>query len=235
MAIAFDNATAAASGASVSSLTFSYTVGSGLQNSLLLVGAEYYSVGFLAVTSITYNAVNLALIQRNNNGSAAATVEVWGLANPASGAHNVIITLAGTIAGNIIGTARSYQNCPQTSFVDSQSTTPNVVTGTHSSQSTSVTTVAPNTWLVDFLAEQNTAPTAGGSQANAVSANGGSTWGASSDRGPILVPASTAMSWTFTSTSTASAQSVVGISPIAGGWLVGGLLVGGRGCAVGGQ
>ncbi len=234
MAIAYDNATAAVSGAGVSSLTFSHTVGSGLQNSVLLVGAHYYSVGFVAVSSITYNAVNLTLIQRNNNGAAAATVEVWGLANPASGANNVVITLASSIAGTITGTARSYQNVPQTSFVDSQSTTPNVVTGTHSSQSTSVTTVAVNAWLTDFIVCPNT-PTAGGSQAHPVSAGVANSMGGSSDLGPILVPASTAMSQSWTSSATASAHSVVGLKPIAGGWLVGGLLVGGRGCAVGGQ
>ncbi len=243
MAIAFD---ASSSGSSVinpptsSSLTISHTCGSGLQNTLLIVLAAYYGNPVSGnITSITYNGVGLTKIQRNNNGAQAASTEAWYLLNPSTGANNIVFNLsAGIGAGTYLnGFGYSFSNTIQTSSViEAQSSTPNVTTGTHSTMSTSVTTVAANAWLADVIAVPNAA-TAGGSQTNVLNLNPGTAEDAAASlRGPILTPGSTAMSWSWTSSSVATAQTVISIAPIAGGWLVGGLLVNrGAGVAGGGQ
>lgn len=68
----------------------------------------------VSVSGITYNGVAMSLIRRVVNTNA---VELWGLVNPASGAHNVVVTLSGA-ATNARG-AVSFTNVDQTTPVDS--------------------------------------------------------------------------------------------------------------------
>lgn len=50
------------------------------------------------VSSITYNGVSLVQVSRATGGS-ACSVEIWALSNPASGTHNLVVTLDGGNTG----------------------------------------------------------------------------------------------------------------------------------------
>jgi hypothetical protein len=106
MAISFDNATSARSSQNVASLTFSHTTGTGLLNSVILIGIGYYAGLSVSVSGITCAGNNLTKIRRDNDGSHAAATELWiGLA-PTSGANNVVVTFTGSVgAGDDIRTS----------------------------------------------------------------------------------------------------------------------------------
>lgn len=93
MAVAYDLDTQALQNVNVSSVTFSHTT-SGTNRALVvfvvLIGVAQ------TVSSITYALTNLTLIgvRQHSGGATAGTIEAWGLANPATGANNVVVTLS---------------------------------------------------------------------------------------------------------------------------------------------
>ncbi len=83
-----------------SSLTYSITVGAGGSNRLLVVGVvltDNTNKDLKSVASVTYNGVNLTQIGSYvmvQSGGNAARVDHWYLIAPATGAHNVVVTLS---------------------------------------------------------------------------------------------------------------------------------------------
>lgn len=131
MPVAFDAASSAIT-TLASSLTFSHTVTG--SNLALGVGVEFGDTGLVrTVSSITYNAVNLTKPAGGTsyNGTSIRS-ELWYLANPASGANNVVITLSASVDGELIGGAVSMTGVDQATPVGTaanatgQSTTPTV-------------------------------------------------------------------------------------------------------------
>jgi hypothetical protein len=122
-------------GGTTTSLTYSYTVGTG-SNRLLLVNLIGDTMAD-DISSVTYNGAALTLI-----GKVQAPSNNWQylyyLVNPASGAHNIVVT-AGS-AHYLISEAASWYNVNQSGQVDAS--TINTAPAGATSFSTSLTTVS---------------------------------------------------------------------------------------------
>ncbi len=206
-------------------LTYSHTVGAGLSNSILVVLCGYYTTpATSAISGITFNSVALTKIQRNNDGTRAATTEAWYLVSPAAGAHNIVVSLTADIGASdpLVCHSRSYSGVNQSSPIDAQSSPPQIVTGSHTAHTVSLTTVAANAWILDIITDgagTNVQSLAANSpQAHSIVSWDMSVAGqqmGSSDNGPIVTPASTSDGWTFIVTTTASAMTVISLKPAA--------------------
>ncbi len=99
-AIAFDNASSAQSADGASSLTFAHTVNSNA-NGVLFVGIGYYD-STITVASVTYGGAGLTFIRRDASVAAAGIKnEIWYLKAPATGAHNVVVTMTGALGAQV--------------------------------------------------------------------------------------------------------------------------------------
>jgi hypothetical protein len=160
MAIAFDAATDGGSTNSATSWTFSHTVGVG-SNRLLVVSVLGDVVsGANDITGVTYagQAMTLATSVQTGSGANRKTY-LYYLLNPPTGANNVVIT--STTAHFLGGNAASYTGVKQTGQPDA--TVSHGGSGSLSSFTTSITTVADNSWaiLVENSYTANNPPTAG--------------------------------------------------------------------------
>lgn len=139
MAIGYDTTNVATHAiSSGATLTFSHTC-TGSQR-FLVVEVDMSTNGAGAPTGVTYNGVAMTLM-----GTIFSYGQVWYLANPASGANNVVVDLNNTIFYRVY--SRSYTGVAQTSPIDS-------FLNTNASSTTSVTApttvVASNCWLLGF-------------------------------------------------------------------------------------
>lgn len=182
-------------------LTFSHTcTGS---NRGLIVNVS--SAGGVAVSSVTYNGVGLTFIQAQNDGGGPnSRAEQWKLSNPASGANNVVVTMASDAL--IAVGAISFTGAHQTTA--SLTGTP-AKTSTASSTTISVNvTSATNEVVTDIACEALGAVfTVGGGQTQR--------WGTAGTlaRGSTEAGASTTtMSWSF-DFATAAALCAVSVKP----------------------
>jgi len=120
-AIALDSVSTA-SGSTVSTLTWSHTVGSG-SNRVLMVGTSLRD-GNKTVTTVTYGGTPLTRRGFQNGAGNANRVEIWSLIAPSSGTANVVVSLSGTI--DVVGGAISFsgvdQATPFGTFVSAQGT-----------------------------------------------------------------------------------------------------------------
>lgn len=111
--VAFDAATDGGAFASASSRTFSHTVGT-LTNGALEVGVSLWTNGtVITVSGVTYNAVAMTRVAQSARSPNDDRAEIWRLVNPASGAHNVVVTFAGGSTDGEVG-AVSLQFVNQT-------------------------------------------------------------------------------------------------------------------------
>ena len=131
-------------GGSTTSLTYSYTVGSG-SNRLLVVNL----IGDTSaddISSVTYAGTAMTLV-----GKVQAPSNNWQylyyLLNPASGSNNVVIT-AGS-SHYLISEAASWYNVKQSAQPDASTT--NTAAATSTSVTTSLTTVASGSLVVQGL------------------------------------------------------------------------------------
>ncbi|MCK9351296.1 MAG: SpvB/TcaC N-terminal domain-containing protein [Candidatus Paceibacterota bacterium] len=112
--IAFE-ATSTDSSQGVSSVTFSHTTGSG-NNRMLVVGTSIYEPGTpgnRVVSGVTYNGASLTKVRADDYDSISGCSELWYLPDPASGSHNVVITLTGSVT-NIDSYASTFTGVAQT-------------------------------------------------------------------------------------------------------------------------
>lgn len=139
MAIAFD---AAAQGQAIAtSLTYSHTC---TGSNLTLVVSVYSVVTSAGISGVTYNGVSMSsAVAEQSSGNQRASM--WYLANPATGANNIVVT-GGAAVLFIESTSVSLTG---TNSSPLGGTNFGHFTGTH--PSTTVTTVANNSWLVDML------------------------------------------------------------------------------------
>jgi hypothetical protein len=223
MSISFDAATSpAVSSLNASSLTFSHTTGGSLSNGFLIVGVSYYAA-VVSVSSITYNGVNLTKVLRNNDGTHAAACELWVLPGPSAGANNVVITMSGPVgAGNQIAAGSiTLSGVTNSTTVDAQTSVPTIVTGAHTSHTNALSTVANNDWYVDVLCYDIVTPSLAVSNASQTSRTNSASGSASGDcamstMGPVTPAGSNTLGWTFASTSSATAHSILALSPSGG-------------------
>ena len=139
MAIEFD-ALGGPTSATSTGLTWSHTVGSGL-NRLLIVVTSVSGVG-VDITGVTYNSVAMTMaLDTGNNPS----YRIWYLANPDSGAHDVAASSNGDGSETIRGASTSYAGINQSEPVETAGAT-GAVGG--SPLTINITTVRDGCWLV---------------------------------------------------------------------------------------
>ncbi len=193
--LTLDAATSANTNPDATTLTWSHTVGTG-SHTMLIVGVAVRNNR--TISSITYNGVAMTFIRRDIPGTDVSS-EIWYLANPAAGAHNVVVTspVATTIEGGAI------------SFINASATIGNNAggTGTAVTSSSVTTTSATGQEVVDVISMQSAATiTVGGSQTQEVNRIGtAGAIGMSIKAGA----ASVNTTWTFTSDTYASSAVAV--------------------------
>lgn len=137
MAIAFD-ASAKATAVTATSVTWSHTCTG--DNRILFVAVGVPTAD--TITGVTYNSVAMTLIDKKQMG-ADRFFYLWYLVAPATGANNIVATSSNSQI--LRAASASYTGASQTGVPDASTT--NNVEGTLSI-TTSVTTVADNSWLV---------------------------------------------------------------------------------------
>lgn len=143
MAIAFDTAIDRQFDAGVSSVTRSFTTSG--SDRYLVVTIFLTGVGTDNVTGVTYGGVAMTRALTFTNTAVGQRYYIYTLANPASGANNIVVSLSG--ATNLYTRAGSYTGAIQsTSTPDSSNSL--VSDGTSGNITVSTTTVADNCWLV---------------------------------------------------------------------------------------
>lgn len=190
MAIAVDTNTVAEEEAGATSKTFSHTC---TGSNLVLVVATVSS-GSADPTGVTYNGV--AMTKAVGLGAALNT-SLWYLANPATGAHNVVVTYAASTKFGVCST--SFTGCN----TDSPLGITGTATGTSGTASCTVTSQKNNSVMVDSTFV-NGVPTItqGASQTLVMNAqNAGDNFTELSSYKATTTAGSVTMSYTFTSAS----------------------------------
>lgn len=143
MAIAFD-ATTGAHALTATSLTIAHTTAG--SNRALIVGVACYNGGAAAdiVTGVTYNGV--AMTQLAKFGPADVNIEmyIYGLLNPTSGTNNIVISASASC--NLYAENVSYTGVQRSGLPDASKTQG----ATASPDTTTLTTIADNSWTVLF-------------------------------------------------------------------------------------
>lgn len=190
MAVAFD-AVASTSVAGSGGTTLSWTHTPVGTPTAVAVGLEIYT-GVSTVTGITYNGVSMIRAFTKAITAATTSVEIWGLANPSSGAQTVIITFSAGSSYCQAGSITVTGSDTTTTFSASAS-----AEGTGTTPSVSVTS-AINELIVDVVgtAFVNGTQTAGGSQTKRWGTLDAGTNSASGSTLPASA-GSTSMSWTL--------------------------------------
>ncbi|WP_353063325.1 IPT/TIG domain-containing protein [Tunturibacter psychrotolerans] len=144
--IAYDNsADGGNNGGSTTSLTYSYTVGSGL-NRLLIVNLIGDNVAD-DISAVTYAGVPMTLVGKIQAPSSNNWQYLYYLVNPSSGSNNIVVTAAS--AHYLISEAASWFNVKQIAQPDASTT--NTAAAASTSITTSLTTVASGSLVVQGL------------------------------------------------------------------------------------
>lgn len=175
-------------GGTTTSLTFSHTCSSNA-NRALIVGISGDSLaGVDDISSVTYNSVGMTLIDKTSYVDTDRFHYLYILLNPASGAHNVVVTASST--HYILAGAADYYNVKQTGQPSAQTTSSGL-----DPKTTSLTTVDDRSWVVLLAGGYNLsiAPAAGtGSTRRAYDVPFG-TWGLFDSNGVVTPPGSYSM------------------------------------------
>lgn len=206
MTVAFD-ASSSTSG-TAASFTFAHTCTG--TNRFLLVHVSLRRTLGVSVSSVTYAGIDLgAALGFTSNSDDTRRVHIYGLAAPASGANNIVVTLSASEAAI----------CGGISFTEAHQTTP---TGTYASATgasgnASVTvTSGVDEFVADVLSDVSGTWTVGAGQTQRWNTAVGTTTGAGSTEPGA---ASVVMSWTA---GVSDRWVIGGVSVKAAGW--GGLL-----------
>jgi hypothetical protein len=151
MAIAVD--TTGQGYANATSLTYSHTCSG---SSRYLIVGWYEFTNSRTVSSVKYAGADMTLIGEQTADGSGGYVRQYGLANPASGANNIVITLSGT--NQIFATSASYTGVDQTTPNPNSSTTGSV-TGTGFNVSSPSVTV-DQSWIAMHGRSPSRVPTA---------------------------------------------------------------------------
>lgn len=224
-AIAFDTKGNSTEQTAVSSITLSYTMGS-VTNGALVVGSSVRNTSnatFTHLSSVTYNGVGMTSGKVQDAptyaGQRYISAELWYLAGPASGAHNIVATYGASIQRGLIG-GISFSGVDPTTPKDASAGS--AYTDTSSSPSgdpwtTSITTVADNAWIVNVLynsSDFDTHPNNGETVGWEITMNGGGDFGADSAyKGPITPAGATTTGWVSGSGGDETAIAAISLKP----------------------
>jgi len=87
--------------------------------------------------------------------SGGGSIYLWGLANPASGANDIVATFSGE--GTRVIDACSYTGAQQTTALEASGS----ASGSGGTATKSITTLTDNDWLVGYVRSSGTTPSAG--------------------------------------------------------------------------
>lgn len=139
MAIAFDSAVNAARQNGVASLTFSFNNVAGN-----LVAVSAWTTDTAGAVTATYNGTAMTEVGAGvTNPDTLTRLHVFVLKSPATGAHNVVVTLAGSF--DVTAQAVSYSGTDTTTQPDASNSGTGIGTADFS---LAVTTVTDNAWTV---------------------------------------------------------------------------------------
>ncbi len=141
MAIAYDNSTKASQSSGTSN-TFAHTC---TGSDLVLIVGTIGRVSADTITGVTYNSVAMTKITAFSGGGEGRWITLWYLANPSTGANNVVATWSASQDFIHCG-AVSYTGCKQTGIPDSFATGADA--GNEASHTFTTTVVASNAWLM---------------------------------------------------------------------------------------
>lgn len=108
--------------------------------------------------SCTYGGVSMTQIigpVDTSSVSGGEHIYLWGLANPASGANNVVCSFSG--AGTRVIDIISYTGAQQTTSIEAT----NTGSGSGGTATAAVTTLTDNDWLIGYIRSSGTTPSAG--------------------------------------------------------------------------
>jgi len=209
--IAYDAGTSSGDKSTEASATFSHTTGSG-SNRVMLVAVQVRTTDDAnrSVSSVTYNGVNLALAKQQKDDSIDLTSEIWYLANPASGANNVVVTLtaAPPSGSSWHAEAMTLTGVEQSNPIDA------TAGASHAdltvAPTVDITTTVANAWVVDSVysvagvADPFTAGNGQTERFNHVLTTRDDTV-MGSTKGPVASPGTVTMSWANSNASNISA------------------------------
>jgi hypothetical protein len=148
--IALDTSSTGTSG-TATSITFSYTN----NGNILFVGTADQIASSSLITGVTYATVAMTEIGTGAQAPSDRYTRLWFLVGPATGANNVVVSASSSTF--LEAKAASYTGALQTGVPDAT----NKATGTSTSASVSVTSVAANCWTVTWVKAQNGIVTGG--------------------------------------------------------------------------
>lgn len=177
-----------------SALSWTHTTGSGSDRYLVVMLDDESGDG---ITAVTYNGVSMTLLIKQTLTTTPITMYFWGLAAPATGANTIAVTNTG--GHSVGGISSSYTGVKQTGQPDA--TASSNATGVASPKTTTVTTVAANSWGV-LLSRQDRGATASTNSTWRAEINGGTDGSPNGEsfydsNGPFVSPGSNSMSLTF--------------------------------------
>lgn len=192
-AIAFD-ATAQKVYTTGGTITQAMTIGSG-SNRILFVMANDEDTNSDNITGVTYAGVSMARIQSRNGGTKNTFHTLYMLVNPTSGTNNIVVSNSNAGDGVTI-IATSYTGASQTGQPDASTNNSGTAVSTIT---TSLITIADNSWMVSFVDDFIGCPAASTGVTARSTCPGSSLPGLGGDsNGPISPAASYSMTWTMT-------------------------------------
>jgi hypothetical protein len=209
-AVTYDTATSGTSASAGTTLSWSHTVAN-QSNRVLVVGvtAEYTSNACQAST-VTYGGQSLTKITQNVAGTSSyACASLWYLLAPNVGTNTITVTYQSSITNKTAGVVGLY-NVKQAAPDASNSNFNN-----SGATSTSVTTLAANSWVADVLASGQAVGNlaAGAGQTSRWTQDSGSTESSGMSTKSVASPGATSMTWTQTGINR-SAQVVAAFAPV---------------------
>jgi len=203
--ITFNNASNSGEKTDTNDFTWNYGVAPGT-NTILIIGIDAVDDQSNTVVGITYNSIAMTKIRQDGTTSQTS---LWYLVNPTTGINTVSVDVNGVMERILVG-AISLNGVDQTNPLDAQ----NGTTGTASTHSTVVTTVADNAWVIDTVMRRDSVDTitVGAGQSQRWNVDGGVQNGGSHE-GPKTPAGAVTMSWTAAD-SAAYAISAASFAPV---------------------
>jgi hypothetical protein len=210
--IVFDACSSNSSGSASSTLSWSHTIGSG-DNRTLIVSAvcEDSTPADQIMSSVRFNGINMTAVpgsirSRSNSSSSILRTELYYMLNPPAGTYTVLITYNGSVSyrvGGAISLRNVKQQIPEA-----------VIANSATSASISTNIDVPNTgaWIVDVVGHSNSGTFTSSTSTERWDRNSGNHTGAGATKAVVSAGSNT-MSWTFSGSSGAIVHSLAAFAP----------------------
>lgn len=152
--ISFDNALSFVAGIGVTSLTQSFTVGTGDNRMLIVWVADANRDG---ITGVTYGGQTMTQIDKQTFCTFGEFDYMFYLANPPSGANDIVVSASPST--NVYLTAASYAGVSQVNTPDNKNKRTDCTAQTN--DQIGLTPIADNTWLIMGASDDSSAMSAG--------------------------------------------------------------------------